>query len=217
MLILASSSPQRVRLLSELGVEFTQQPSQFDERSVRLADFSNLEQYVEDIAAGKIMAVAQTQTDPTTIVIGGDLLAFWNDQEFGKPRDLAQAEHMMRQLMGQTHQEIAAVGIWTAADGLHLEHQVSEVFVPELSDALLAEYLSLADPLNKAAAFSLHTLQRLLKEQHALQQCRVMGDVTTVIGLPVVTAARLLQSVGVEVPQDPTVLEAQWRRDILGA
>ncbi len=217
-IILASGSYQRQRLLAMLGIEFVSTPSDFDEYAVKLADFANHTEYVTAIAAGKVLAVAGQHQRDDSVVIGGDLVCFTADrQPLGKPRSYDQARIYL-DLLGDTHhQEVSAVGIWSAAQGWQGRAELIEVDLPLLAAAEKEVYLAEADPLNKAGGFSLSAYAKAIRRrgEDPAQSIRIQGPVTGIIGLPVTAAAQLLSAYGHRPPTSAKDLEKRLTGTIL--
>lgn len=217
-LILASQSPQRKRLLSDLGLEFTIQPSDFEERSILWENFATPQEYVGSIARAKVQAIADFLPDPQEkIIVGGDLVVVFQNQAFNKPESLQQAHEFIAALGGEWHDEVCSCVVWSQETGLQSLESTTRVFLPPLLGVELSQYLTEADPLNKAGGLHLASYQKILRSRLEPVTTQVEGEITTVIGLSVMAAETLLREVGVTIPNSATKIEARWRRDILGA
>ncbi len=91
-LVLASSSPRRKELLSFLGVDFIVSVPDVDES---LIIGEKAEEYVQRVASQKVLAAEGF------VVLGADTCVVLEDQIYGKPVDLDNAEFMLRALSGQ--------------------------------------------------------------------------------------------------------------------
>lgn len=215
--ILASSSPRRQHLLSMLGVEYRVEPSQFDEYAVREADFPSREEYVQAIAAGKILEVAIRCCDPNSddVVLGGDLVTFVGDTTFHKPRSFEQARESMQQFLNVWHDEVAAVGIWQTGK-LEMRVAKSQVFTPPFTSAQMDHYLSIAQPLDKSGGYSIAAAIKTL-QRDSDKNVELRGELTTVLGMSVLLTAELLRSHGVPVPVNEHELESRIRKDVFAS
>lgn len=214
-IFLASSSPQRKRLLSTLVSSFSVRPSDFPERSVQRRHWSSDEAYIRSIAVGKVLYLVDTlspEERETSVVIGGDLMVFAGEHEMGKPADMDEAARFTRRLFGATHTEIGALAVWSAQRGLTQTVSMAQVSLPPLSDEELARYLALAAPLTKAGAFSVGATAQLLGADARWQ---LIGNVTTILGLDTEAADEQLQLHGVPLIQSGRAVEAATRRDML--
>ena len=100
-LILASKSPRRRDLLAQAGLVFEVVPSTVDEKSLRMHIQEKPEEYARVLAEAKAHEVARQFQD--SWVIGADTMVVINDTVLGKPRDTAEARHMLETLSGKTH------------------------------------------------------------------------------------------------------------------
>ena len=110
MIILASQSPRRADLLSQVGIEFRMQPADIDERVY--AD-EGAADYVERVALAKARAVHQLFPDMP--VLGSDTAVVLDQQILGKPADRSDGMSMLRRLSGRTHEVLTGVAL-VAAD-----------------------------------------------------------------------------------------------------
>lgn len=192
-LFLASASPRRRELLALLGVPFAVEVSRFDEGS--LAHLTDPVQYVRAAALGKAEEVAARHAG---ITLGSDTDVVAPDGTIlGKPVDADDARRMLRLLSGQTHSVFSAVAL-VQSDGTGLngitqrEVRVAETRVTfdTLSDAAITAYVATGDPLDKAGAYGI--------QGGALAfVARIEGDLSSVIGLPLVTTREMLEAFGV--------------------
>lgn len=171
--LLASASPRRKRLLSDLGLSFDVLASSIEElrhEQLTARELSLVNSY------RKARSVAKEH--PDCLVIGADTLVHLDNVVFGKPVDLAEARLILEQLQGQTHQVVTGVCL------LHLRshrqtHFAETTFVTfkQLGLKAIDDYLSKIDPLDKAGAYALQEHGDILIED-------VVGSVSNVVGLP---------------------------------
>ncbi len=173
-LVLASTSPRRIELLTNLGYTFRIVPPGVEESAgVHLTprELSLLN------AKRKSHAVAAFE--PTSIVIGADTVVAIAGETLGKPADLDEARSMIQKLSGRTHQVLTSVWITR----LHPFHMVaftemSEVTFRLLDASAIGAYLQKIDPLDKAGAYAAQEYREEIIEN-------IHGSVENVIGLPV--------------------------------
>jgi septum formation protein len=185
-LILASSSPRRRELLSQIGLEFDVVPAHVDE-SLRAGEHPAA--YVERLALEKARAVHARFAD--AIVLGADTTVVLEGAVLGKPADRPEAERMLRALAGRTHQVhtgVAAVSerAWRA----HVE--TTDVTFGVIAEADLQRYLDSGDPMDKAGAYGIQGFA-------ARWIPRIEGDFFNVVGLPLAATVRLLEELGEEI------------------
>ncbi len=221
-IVLASQSYNRQRLLALTGLEFTILPSEFDEYAVKLDAFSSREEYVETIAVGKVLQVADTLESTarnTTeqmpdVIVGGDLVVFLENTPYHKPTSLNEAREFTQQLVGQTHEEICATVTWTRENGLQVGTETIAIEVPELSDEEIETYLEIATPLTKAGGFSLTAVQNILRRRTDTTHCTVHGSLSGVLGLSLPLLETFLQSSSHPLPRSAESIEAELEKDL---
>lgn len=155
MLILASNSPRRKELLALGDWDFSVNPVDIDESPL-------LSEHPIDYVARLAKRKAQRAADLSTagdIVIAADTTVADGSSILGKPVDNSEAEHMLRQLRGRTHQVFTAAAVVTIS-GYEMLSELCETAVPmrSYSDEELLAYIATGDPLDKAGAYAIqHT------------------------------------------------------------
>lgn len=173
-LILASASPRRADLLRELGLKFRVVPSHAPEahqEQLTARELSLLNAYRKARAVAKMI--------PDALVLGADTLVCFGSRLFGKPADLDEAERMISQLQGRTHQVVTGVCL------MHLRRcrqkifaETTEVTFRPLDRKQIRYYLKAIHPLDKAGAYAIQVKGDLIVE-------KVAGSYSNVVGLPV--------------------------------
>lgn len=171
--ILASASPRRRELLERAGVLFEVAHSPAEE----IHDASiPPEELCERNAALKAEAVAAIR--PEAIVIGADTLVFIDGEPLGKPADLDEARAMLRKLAGRPHFVCTGVCVIFPDGRRELFHDTTEVDFLPLDDAAIEDYLTVANPLDKAGAYGIQEYgERIISG--------ISGSFENVMGLPV--------------------------------
>src|SRR5439155_10503379 len=103
-IILASASPRRAELLREMGLKFRVVPSDAPEvrhEQLTARELCQLNAYRKALAVAKQI--------PDALVLGADTLVYVGTRLFGKPAVLEEAERMIGQLQGRTHQVVTGV------------------------------------------------------------------------------------------------------------
>ena len=106
-IILASASPRRKELLDQIRVRYKVYPVDIDETP--LPNELPLD-YVQRLAAEK-SAACRAQLNTEVPVLAADTAVILGDVIMGKPKDQADAEAMLTQLSGKTHQVYSAVSL----------------------------------------------------------------------------------------------------------
>ena len=114
-IILASNSPRRKDLLRQIGLDFSVDPADVDER---ILPGELPEGYAVRVALDKArVAAARTGTG---IVIAADTIVVLDDEILGKPADAADAERMLMMLSGKVHCVMTGLAVMDAATGKSL-------------------------------------------------------------------------------------------------
>ena len=188
-LILASGSPRRREILTDLGYSFDVKTADFDESQVSLEKPS---EGVQALALGKATAAAEaTSVDAPTVFLGSDTVVALNDAVMGKPTDEEDAKAMLRSLSGKTH--VVYTGVALVEKNERGEIVSNETFVEatevtffELSEEEIDWYVGTGEPMDKAGAYGIQGLGRVLVEG-------IRGDYETVVGLPAARVYRALR------------------------
>ena len=171
--ILASASPRRRELLERAGLQFEIMHSPAEE----IHDASIVpEKLCEMNAALKAEAIAAIR--PDAVVIGADTLVFIDDEPLGKPPDLDEARSMLRRLAGRVHKVCTGVCVIFPGGRTALFHDTTEVTFLPLDHAAIEDYLTVANPLDKAGAYGIQEYgERIISG--------IRGSYENVMGLPV--------------------------------
>ena len=172
MFILASRSPQRKKILEDLGVEFEVIPSSFDEVSVEEKDPIKRARI---LAEGKACVVSKDY--PDRWVIGVDTLVVSEEGDLlEKPVDEDDARRMMRLHSGKTSQIHTALCLKKGSE-THTDVSTAGVTFRELSDADIDGWISTGLWEDRSGAFQIEHIQQLIEN--------IDGEMETIIGFPV--------------------------------
>ena len=196
-IVLASKSPRRVDLLTQLldhqfgegVVTFAIDPPNIDESP--LANETPIA-HVQRLAVAKSHAVAQRYNN-AAVIIAADTTVDLDGKIFGQPAGELEARAMLSELSGRTHQVHTAVAVvHLAADGTMLSQahglDSAGVSMTEITPEKMEWYLATGESMGKAGS---HAVQG---DGGALVE-RVEGSLTTVIGLPLDLLSDLLVQV----------------------
>jgi septum formation protein len=192
-LFLASGSPRRRELLTQIGVPFTTLLTSIDE-TPRL-DESPLE-YVRRLAQGKAQAGLAALADcADAVVLGADTSVILAGQILGKPLDHADAQAMLGALSGTTHEVLTAVAL-ASVGRCEVRTVSSQVRFRPLSRDEIDAYWHSGEPLDKAGSYAIQGLG-------AVFVSHLEGSFSAVVGLPVCETAALLADFGIPCWQRP--------------
>lgn len=188
-LILASASPRRRELLTQVGVRFEVEVSEVEE----VMDASQpLQVQLASLALEKAQAVAVNHTNG--IVLGADTVVVDNGKILGKPRTQAEAKEMLKNLSGKWHQVMTAVALvdasgtkdaWTSVE-------ITNVKFRDLTENDIAAYVATGESMDKAGAYGIQGYGALLVE-------RIEGCYANVVGLPLQRVAQGLRIWGIDL------------------
>ncbi len=201
MIYLASRSPRRRELLTQIGVKFeallfregTRQDSDTDD-SVLPGEQPG--DYVRRVTRLKSQAAWQRvvmrrglQRKPvlaadTTVVLGNEIL--------GKPAGRDDAARILGLLSGTQHRVLTAVAL-QLEDRFEIAVSESLVTFATLDEARISAYIQTGEPFDKAGAYGIQGRAGAFVE-------RLEGSYTGVMGLPLYETANLLRLFGVTVP-----------------
>jgi len=185
LLVLASASPRRARILRDLGVGFRVVVSHEDESLVPGEDGKAA---VERLARAKALAVARGEPLP---VLAADTEVLCDGHVLGKPRDEEDAVAMLRRLAGRAHEVVTGVCVvkgGVARSGV----ERSVVRLAPMTEEELRWYASTGEPLDKAGGYHVDGRGALFIET-------VEGSPSNVAGLPVRLVLRLVREAGLEL------------------
>jgi septum formation protein len=187
MVYLASASPRRRELLTQIGVSYQVVAATVDET---WHTHEAPELYVLRLALLKARAgrAGISAADPHP-VLGADTAVVLGGEVLGKPRDQAEGIAMLRRLSGNTHHVYTGVALVGAQEATRLS--VSAVTFRDMSLEECAGYWQTGEPIDKAGAYA-------IQGRGAIFISRIEGSYSGVMGLPLFETAELLRESGIE-------------------
>jgi len=176
--LLASRSPQRRAILEQLGIPFEAVVPQYDEQLTGADPVAEVERH----AQGKARSVAGIAGDRP--VLGVDTEVVLDGRVYGKPADEAEAEAMLDELSGKTHEVVSGLCLLTPA-WAELGHAVTRVSFRALTPRELGLYVVSEEWRERAGGYAIQGLGAALVE-------RIDGDYLNVVGLPTALLVGLL-------------------------
>lgn len=170
-----------------LGLDITVCPADIDETMNPAAD------PVQEVARVSVKKAEAAAAPADAVVIAADTIVLCDGEVMGKPRDLADAERMLRRLLGNTHQVLTGVTVKRGKQ--RLTH--TEVTTLRFREALPGEieaYLATGESLDKAGAYGIQGRAAIFCES-------MQGDYYNVMGLPLCALSRMLAQLGVGAMQ----------------
>jgi septum formation protein len=186
---LASASPRRRALLSQIGVVFQILSVSVDES---IAAEEAPASYVSRLAEAKAAAGRlhhQVVASPVRPVLAADTAVVIDGQILGKPIDALDAERMLTLLSGRTHEVLTAVALATRT-ALRSCVSRSEVTFRAIGAQEAREYWNTGEPRDKAGGYA-------IQGRGAVFVANLHGSYSGVMGLPLYETAEFLKAAGV--------------------
>lgn len=201
---LASTSPARLMLLRQAGIEPLTVSPDVDEDAVAAAAEAERgaplapEELVLLLARAKAAAVAHDLAEEGTfdgLVIGGDSMFAIGGQVYGKPHTAQEATRRWQEMRGATGILHSGHSVFRVSPGIAPTEatavaEAAVSFAEDVSDAEIAAYVASGEPLHVAGAFTVDSLGGAFIT-------RVDGDPSTVVGMSLSTVRRLAAELGI--------------------
>lgn len=173
-IILASQSPRRQQLLSELGIKFDIVVMDYDESFPEGLGGTEIAHYVSEQKAGMFKKIIKENE----IVIAADTIVWCNGHVLGKPADKEDARRILKEISGNTHEVITAVTLLSSSKKVTFSDSTKVTF-EKLSPEEIDYYIDEFSPYDKAGAYG-------IQEWIGIAACsRIEGSYFNVVGLPV--------------------------------
>lgn len=187
-LYLASRSPRRVELLSQLGWGCVIKPADIDETPLAGEQAAA---YVQRLAEQKALATGRLLGSVDSPILAADTTVALGTQLLGKPADEADARAILAGLSGSVHQVHTAVAL-LLNQKIELAYSCTHVEMMHLSAAQIDAYLDSGEWQDKAGGYGIQGLA-------AAWIKRIEGSYSGVMGLPLYETAALLRGQGLSV------------------
>ena len=206
-LVLASGSPRRKELLSQLGYEFSVLVTDVEECKHTQ---ETAEEYVKRLSLDKALAALSLLTtnpsekqhvapssdtvvvssdaislDSEIVVLGSDTVVVSQGQVLEKPADFSASKRMLTQLANRRHQVMTAVSV-VSQEKQKTEIVITDVWFKPLSEKEIEQYWQTGEPCDKAGSYGIQGLGGRFVT-------RIEGSYYAVVGLPLFETDQLLQ------------------------
>lgn len=173
-IILASASPRRKELLTQMGLDFKICPASKEEIITAAAP----SEAVKELSLQKATEVA-AYSEKEAVIIGADTIVAFENKMLGKPKDENDAFRMLKQLQGNTHSVYTGVSIIRNIDNkiITFAEETKVTFYP-IEDDILLKYIKTKEPMDKAGAYA-------IQGSFAVHIKEIQGEYNTVVGLPI--------------------------------
>ena len=210
-LVLASASPRRRELLSQIGLEFTVMPSTKEEN----AKTTEAGALVQELSRQKAVDIweqlsgdqgqnpdadqeqisEETQEpnlngkrQPELLVIGADTVVCCEGKILGKPHSREAAAEMLTALQGRSHEVYTGVTLYSQSETVTFFECTQVEFYP-MTEVEISEYIDSKEPMDKAGAYG-------IQGRFAAFVSKIEGDYNSVVGLPVGRVYQELRKAG---------------------
>lgn len=183
-LILASASPRRKRLLTQIGLPFRSIKSHVTE-----GDISGDPLEISRLLAEKKASQVHSKTGEVW-VLGADTIVVIDKKILGKPQGKEEAKHMLSILSGKKHRVITGFCVLNLSGKLaHSEAVTTLVQIKNLSEQEIGDYISTGEPYGKAGSYAIQGIGSFMVKT-------ISGSYSNVVGLPLCALINALISVG---------------------
>jgi septum formation protein len=195
-LVLASASPRRAELLSQVGFPADViAPAVIDE-APRRGELPR--ELARRLAFAKAVALAASY--PTDFILAADTVVARGRRVLPKPADAAEARRCLLLLSGARHRVFGGVAVIppAAGDGRSpvVRVVVTQVACKRLSEAEIAHYLASEEWRDKAGGYAI--------QGRAARFIRMItGSYSNVVGLPLFETVQLLTGLGYQPVTEP--------------
>ena len=171
--ILASNSPRRRSLLSQMGIVYRTAEAECDEVCPTGLVRDNIPLYLSKLKSES----CKINLNKNSLLITADTVVCLGDKTLGKPMDAKEAYNMLKMISGKTHDVITGI---TLRDITHQKsfYSTTEVTISELSEKEIDYYIKNYKPFDKAGAYGIQEWIGMVGVS------RINGCFYNVMGLP---------------------------------
>jgi septum formation protein len=180
-IILATNSPRRKELLTQLGIPFEVRSREIDESYPKSFRPEAVAVYVAEKKANSFLEILTDE-----LLIAADTIVSIEDEIFGKPKDTHEAKMMLNRLSGKPHEVITGVAL-LYMQKIYSFYEKTTVHFKELSATEIEYYINKYQPFDKAGAYGIQEWIGMVAVTG------IEGSYTNVVGLP---TARLYHEIG---------------------
>ena len=187
-LYLASASPRRKTLLTQIGITFQTLSVEVSEE---IHNGESPKNYADRLALAKAQAgwLSHKRTENCP-VLGADSIVVLNDMVLGKPKDKDDSIRMLLLLSGNTHEVITSVAV-VQGDKITTACSISRVKFREISLDEAQAYWDTHEPVDKAGGYAVQGKAAVFVEH-------IAGSYSGIMGLPLFETAALLKEFGIQ-------------------
>lgn len=176
LIILASNSQPRIKMLKDTGLIFTQIKSEVNEKVVKKKfKGKNYCYLAKNLAEAKALNISKKKRE--AYVIGADQICVNQGKIYSKPKFKKKALEQLIELNGKTHKLISAISICYNSKIIWNYSEEVKLKMRKLSEKVLRDYVDLDLPLESCGSYKFESNGKYLFS-------KVVGDTSTILGLP---------------------------------
>jgi septum formation protein len=183
-LILASASPRRKRLLTQLGLPFRTVTSQVNEEKAG-GDPTEAARALAEKKAAQVYKITGNSW-----VLGADTIVAIDGNVLGKPKGAEEAREMLSLLSGKEHRVMTGFCVIHPSGAVaHSEVVTTLVRFKHLTGQEVEGYIETGEPYGKAGSYAIQGMAAFMVES-------LSGSYTNVVGLPLCALIKAFVQVG---------------------
>ena len=171
-ILLASNSPRRRELLTNLGYDFEVVSIDCDEVYPENIAVENIAEFLSNLKSNSFRNLENDE-----VLITADTIVAIENEVLGKPKDEVHAQEMLRKLSGKTHQVFTGITIRNKEKSIS-KTDIAHVEIDELSDDEINFYIKNYKPFDKAGSYGVQEWFGMAKIK------KIEGSFYTIMGLP---------------------------------
>lgn len=191
-IVLGSTSKYRRDQLGTLGIPFESLKPMFDEDSVKhqiVADLKHPHKIAQKLSYEKGASLAKADA----ITISGDQLIALEGDILGKPGTAEKAIEQLMRMQGKSHELVTACTVFDGLKAIEILN-ITHITLKPLSLAQITTYVNTDQPLDCAGSYKI--------EKHGIQLIESLktDDFTAIQGLPLLSLAKVFNSLNISIP-----------------
>ena len=188
LIILASASTRRSRILAECGIAHKIVVS----HAAEIMDSSKSPTY-NALFNACLKARTVARRTKKGFIIGADTVVLSGKNLIGKPRSKAQARRLLMEFSGRTISVYTGLCVINAVTGQEVKSvAVSQVKVKKITARMAGRFIKVAGPVDKAGGFSIEGPGSFIFDD-------VRGSFYNILGLPMIELYRLFEELGIDL------------------
>ena len=188
-IILASTSPRRREILSNLNIDFTTISPIFEEIIPPKMPIADIPEYFATEKALSVIPLIQNENN-NNIILGVDTMVICDNVIYGKPKDIKEARNTLTMISGKKHTIISGIAAYNQITNKMISKtSINSIKVAELTEDDINWYLSKNEWVDAAGSYKIQGLfQRYIIELN--------GSFSSVMGLPIFELYDILKEHG---------------------